>query len=159
MPTFAASPSRHIPMPFARTVRVTKRFTFEMAHALRCHDGQCAHIHGHSYVLDVTIAGTPAHAPGHPKDGMVIDFADLKRLVKPVVDRYDHALFLHEQERGTVDAANPLFGRVILTPWQPTCENILLAIVEELAPQLPADATLIAARLQETATSWAEWAR
>ncbi|MFN3874333.1 MAG: 6-pyruvoyl trahydropterin synthase family protein [Flavobacteriales bacterium] len=141
----------------ARTVRVTKRFTFEMAHALRCHDGLCANIHGHSYVLDITISGTAAHAPGHPKDGMVIDFADLKAMVKPIVDRYDHALFLHEQERGAVDLSCALFGRVIFTPYQPTCENILLAIVEELAPKLPGDVKLVAARLQETATSWAEW--
>lgn len=140
-----------------RTVRVTKRFTFEMAHALRCHDGQCANIHGHSYVLDITLEGLPADAPGHPKDGMVIDFADLKRLVKPIVDRFDHALFLHEREKGSVDLSNALFGRVIFTPWQPTCENILLAIVAELAPQLPAGARLAKARLQETATSWAEW--
>lgn len=140
-----------------RTVRVTKRFTFEMAHALRCHDGQCANIHGHSYVLDVTIAGTPAVAPGHPKDGMVIDFADLKRMVKPIVDRYDHALFLHEAQRGAVNAEDALFGRVIFTPYQPTCENILLAVVEELAPKMPADVKLVSARLQETATSWAEW--
>ncbi|WKZ64820.1 MAG: 6-carboxytetrahydropterin synthase [Flavobacteriales bacterium] len=144
-------------MSMHRTVRVTKRFTFEMAHALRCHDGLCANIHGHSYVLDVTIAGTPAEAPGHPKDGMVIDFADLKRMVRPIVDRFDHALFLHERDKGAVKPDEPLFGRVILTPWQPTCENILLAIVEELAPQLPGDAKLVAARLQETATSWAEW--
>jgi 6-pyruvoyltetrahydropterin/6-carboxytetrahydropterin synthase len=144
-------------MPIARTVRVTKRFTFEMAHALRCHDGLCANIHGHSYVLDVTLAGAPADAPGEPKDGMVIDFADLKRMVKPIVDRFDHALFLHERDRGAVDLANALFGRVIFTPYQPTCENILLAIVEELAPQLPAGVALAKARLQETATSWAEW--
>lgn len=141
----------------ARTVRVTKRFTFEMAHALRCHDGQCANIHGHSYVLDVTIAGTPAEAPDHPKDGMVIDFAELKRLVKPIVDRFDHALFLHERDRGAVKADAALFGRIIFTPWQPTCENILLAIVEELEPKLPGGSRLCAARLQETATSWAEW--
>ncbi len=140
-----------------RTVRVTKRFTFEMAHALRCHDGLCAHIHGHSYVLDITISGIPAEAPGHPKDGMVIDFADLKGMVKPLVDRYDHALFLHERERGTVNADEQLFGRVIFTPYQPTCENILLAIVGELLPQILPEVQLCAARLQETATSWAEW--
>jgi 6-pyruvoyltetrahydropterin/6-carboxytetrahydropterin synthase len=140
-----------------RTIRVTKRFTFEMAHALRCHDGLCANIHGHSYVLDITLEGVPAIAPGHPKDGMVIDFADLKRIVKPVVDRYDHALLLHEGERESVKQNDPLFGRVILTPYQPTCENILLAIVEELAPQFLTEAKLCAARLQETATSWAEW--
>jgi len=144
-------------MSSPRTVRVTKRFTFEMAHALRCHDGQCANIHGHSYVLDITISGAPAVAPGHPKDGMVIDFADLKRMVKPIVDRYDHALFLHEREQGSVDLSNALFGRAIFTSYQPTCENILLAIVEELEPKMPAEVKLCAARLQETATSWAEW--
>lgn len=144
-------------MSLHRTVRVTKRFTFEMAHALRCHDGLCAHIHGHGYVLDITISGTPAEQPGQAKDGMVIDFADLKRLVKPIVDRFDHALFLHERERDAVKADEPLFGRVILTPWQPTCENILLAIVEELAPKMPPGVVLARARLQETATSWAEW--
>lgn len=144
-------------MNVSRSIRVTKRFTFEMAHALRCHDGQCANIHGHSYVLDITISGVPADAPGHPKDGMVIDFADLKRIVKPIVDRYDHALFLHEAQRGAVKLEDALFGRVIFTPYQPTCENILLAIVEELEPQFSAEAKLCAARLQETATSWAEW--
>lgn len=144
-------------MSIPRIVRVTKRFSFEMAHALRCHDGLCAHIHGHSYVLDVSIEGTPAHVPGSAKDGMVIDFADLKRLVKPIVDRYDHALFLHEAERGTVRTEEALFGRIIFTPYQPTCENILLAIVEELAPRMPEGARLCKARLQETATSWAEW--
>lgn len=144
-------------MSINRTVCVTKRFSFEMAHALRCHDGQCANIHGHSYVLDITLSGTPMVAPAEPKDGMVIDFADLKRMVKPIVERYDHALFLHEEERGAVKEGEPMFGRVLFTPWQPTCENILLAIVEELLPKLPGEVRLRSARLQETATSWAEW--
>jgi 6-pyruvoyltetrahydropterin/6-carboxytetrahydropterin synthase len=144
-------------MNISRSVRVTKRFTFEMAHALRCHDGLCAGIHGHSYVLDITIAGEPAVAPDHPKDGMVIDFADLKDTVRPIVDRYDHALLLHERERGSMDPANALFRRVIFTSTQPTCENLLLTIVEELLPKMPEGTKLCAARLQETATSWAEW--
>lgn len=141
-----------------QTLRVTKRFTFEMAHALRCHDGLCANIHGHSYVLDVTISGVPADSPGDPKDGMVIDFADLKRIVKElVVERYDHALVLHEREREHVMEGAALFGRTIYTPWQPTCENILLDVVHRLEPALPKGVSLVAARLQETATSWAEW--
>lgn len=144
-------------MEIIRRVRVTKRFTFEMAHALRCHDGLCANIHGHSYVLDVTLAGQPADAPGQAKDGMVIDFADLKRIVKPIVDRYDHALLLHERERNAVKLDEPLFGRVIFTSWQPTCENILLDIVGQLAGQMPDGTILAAARLQETASSWADW--
>jgi 6-pyruvoyltetrahydropterin/6-carboxytetrahydropterin synthase len=147
-------------MPSTEKVRVTKRFTFEMAHALRCHDGLCANIHGHSYVLDVALLGTPIHAPSHPKDGMVIDFADLKSIVKAaVIDRYDHALVLHENDRSAVTTDHSLFGRVLFTPWQPTCENLLLQIVGALRKVLPAEAPLHAVRLQETATSWAEWSR
>lgn len=146
------------PMNMSRKIRVTKRFTFEMAHALRCHDGLCAHIHGHSYVLDVTLEGMPAQSHGDPKDGMVIDFADLKKIVKSlVVDVYDHALVLHERERSTINSEEPLFGRTIFTQWQPTCENMLLHIVELLAPAMPEQSPLVAARLQETASSWAEW--
>lgn len=140
------------------TVRVTKRFTFETAHALQCHDGLCASIHGHSYVLDVTLAGTPRREPGHPKDGMVIDFADLKAVVKAaVVDRYDHVLLLHQDDAASRPTGEAAMKRVRLTPWQPTCENMLLDIVEALRGALPTDVRLAAVRLQETATSWADW--
>ena len=147
-------------MNIDRTVRVTKRFTFEMAHALRCHDGVCAHIHGHSYVLDVTLQGVPRNEPDHPKDGMVIDFAELKKLVNTVVvDRYDHALVLHEKDRDQASSGHELFGHTLFTPWQPSCENVLLDIVERVKNVLPAGSVLQAVRLQETATSWAEWER
>ncbi|MCB0765569.1 MAG: 6-pyruvoyl tetrahydropterin synthase family protein [Flavobacteriales bacterium] len=141
-------------------IRVTKRFTFEMAHALRCHDGLCAQIHGHSYVLDVTLAGEPKQEAGHPKDGMVIDFAELKKLVnKAVIDHYDHALVLHEKDRDQATSGHELYGRARFTPWQPTCENVLLDIVDRLRKALPDSGMLRAVRLQETHTSWAEWGR
>lgn len=141
-------------------VRVTKRFHFEMAHALRCHDGLCANIHGHSYVLDVTLEGVPRQEPGHPKDGMVIDFAQLKKLVQDaVIGDFDHALLLHESDRAQAPGGHELFGRTRFTPWQPSCENVLLDIVERLRNALPDPAALHAVRLQETATSWAEWGR
>lgn len=141
-----------------QSVRVTKRFTFEMAHALRCHDGMCAQIHGHSYVLDVTLNGTPLEEPGDPKDGMVMDFAELKKLVNAaVIAHYDHALVLHENDREMVAADHELFGRVRFTPWQPTCENVLLDIVDRLHRVIPVAARLYRVRLQETATSWSEW--
>ncbi len=144
----------------AQPARVTKRFHFEMAHALRCHDGLCANIHGHSYVLDVTLTGTPRNEPGHPKDGMVIDFSELKKLVNTaVVDRYDHALLLHESDRAQASTGHELFGRTVFTPWQPSCENVLLDIVERLQAALQGSAVLQAVRLQETASSWAEWER
>lgn len=141
-----------------RRVQVTKRFTLEMAHALTGHDGPCKHIHGHSYVLDVTLSGDPLDLPGDPKNGMVMDFTDLKAIVKRrVVDHYDHALVLHESERSAINDTHPLFARTRFTPWQPTCENLLLDMVARIRSELPLNAEISHARLQETATSWAEW--
>lgn len=152
-------------MNISRKVRVTKRFHFEMAHALRCHDGLCANIHGHSYVLDVTLEGEPLQQDGHAKNGMVIDFSELKKLVnRAVVDHYDHALVLHGSDKaqwpnGAVPGTPGLFGRTYFTPWQPSCENVLLDIVQRLQAALHEAGMLYAVRLQETATSWAEWSR
>ncbi len=145
-------------MSTERRLQVTKRFTLEMAHALTCHDGPCKHMHGHSYVLDITLSGEPMDRPGDPKNGMVMDFADLKTIVKRcVVDHYDHALVLHESERSTIDLDHPLFGRTRFTSWQPTCENLLLDMVARIRAELPQVSSLSHARLRETATSWAEW--
>ena len=70
-------------------IRVTKRFHFEMAHTLYEYDGLCRNIHGHSYNLEVTLIGEPRNEPGHPKDGMVLDFGDLKEIVKSeIVGRF-----------------------------------------------------------------------
>ena len=74
-------------------IRVTKEFSFEMAHMLEGYDGPCSEIHGHSYRLFVTVAGTPCSDPQNPKYGMVIDFGVLKRIVGGrIVDVYDHSL-------------------------------------------------------------------
>jgi 6-pyruvoyltetrahydropterin/6-carboxytetrahydropterin synthase len=50
------------------------------------HPGKCRNLHGHSYVLDVTV-----NRPVDRSSGMAIDFADLKNVVrKEVVDLLDH---------------------------------------------------------------------
>ena len=66
----------------ARRLRISKLFTLEMGHALLGHDGQCRNIHGHSYKLFVTLRGIPLDECGHPKDGMLMDFSDLKTIVQ-----------------------------------------------------------------------------
>ena len=74
---------------------LTKIFHFEAAHALNGYDGKCRNIHGHSYELRVTVKGMPLNEPGNPKNGMVIDFHDLKQIVnQEVVDKLDHAFII-----------------------------------------------------------------
>ncbi len=141
-------------------VRVTKQFDFEMAHALDCHDGKCHNIHGHTYQLAVTFIGEPEDAMATPKDGMVIDFSDLKRIVKNnVVDVYDHALVLRDNSRflGVLD--HQINERLILKPYQPTCENMLIDFVDIIQDNLKGfpGVELHSVLLRETLTSYAEW--
>jgi 6-pyruvoyl tetrahydropterin synthase/QueD family protein len=65
-----------------KKIRVTKVFTFDMAHALFGYDGPCKNIHGHTYRLSVTLIGEQIQEENNPKEGMVIDFTDFKRIVK-----------------------------------------------------------------------------
>lgn len=138
-------------------LHITKRFTFEMAHALRGYDGPCRHIHGHSYALEVSVGGALG-AVGAADEGMVMDFGALKTIVQQaVLERYDHALVLHTDERAAIPMDHPLFARTIFVAWQPTCENLLKDVVERIRHQLATDLRLAHARLHETATNWAEW--
>ncbi|MDI9339092.1 MAG: 6-carboxytetrahydropterin synthase [Sediminibacterium sp.] len=144
---------------FPSIIRVSKQFTFDMAHALYGHDGLCRNIHGHTYHLTITLKGIALQNSGHPKDGMIIDFSDLKEIVqKQVLYNFDHALVLNEKSpHAELTLLKNSFDKVVLTPYQPTCENLLLDIVEKLTNTLPENVTLCAVRLNETPTSYAEW--
>lgn len=146
-------------MALHRTVRVTKSFTFEMAHALAGYDGDCRNIHGHSYKLFVTLRGMPLQQSGHPQDGMVMDFSQLKKLVREkVLDTYDHALALNGMaSQDVVRELAKHYGKVVALPFQPTCENLLLDIVEKIQGSLLPAVELFDVKLFETATSSATW--
>lgn len=140
-------------------VRVTKRFHFEMAHALYQYDGLCRNIHGHSYNLTVTLIGEPGNVPGHPKDGMVLDFGELKKIVNSnVVDRFDHALMVNSLVSDEqIELLKQTTERVIVVDFQPSSENIVTYIAEILQQHLPENVSLFSVRLYETVTSYAEW--
>ena len=140
-------------------IRVTKEFHFEMAHALWNYDGPCRNVHGHSYVLFVTFSGQPLNDPDHKRNGMVIDFGDLKKLVKEnIIDRLDHSLMIAGfAPAETVESYRRHFGNVIVSSYQPTCENIVADIATILRNLTPEGVALHSVKLYETATSFAEW--
>jgi 6-pyruvoyltetrahydropterin/6-carboxytetrahydropterin synthase len=138
-------------------VRVTKKFKFEMAHALIGHDGPCRNIHGHSYQLSVTLKGKPITNKKDPKLGMVIDFADLKVLVnKEIVQPFDHALVLNRNAPANLQRSLK-HQKLILVDFQPTCENMVIHFAEKLKGTLPRSLELNHLLLKETSTSFAEW--
>ncbi len=140
-------------------IRLTKVFNFEMAHALWNYDGPCRNIHGHSYVLAVTLIGEPIQDANNPKYGMVVDFGEIKKWVKNrIVDEFDHSLLISNQaDTSEINASMQMFSRLRMVNFQPTCENLLIYIAEIIKEQLPENIHLHSLKLQETASSWAEW--
>jgi len=140
-------------------IRVTKEFDFEIAHALWNYDGPCKNIHGHSYKLFVTVTGSPIEDEMDTKNGMVIDFGDLKQIVREeIVDRLDHAIILNRKalQEVTVDMGQ-MFERKFIVDYQPTCENLVLDFAERIKARLPERLSLFSLKLHETGTSFAEW--
>lgn len=141
-------------------IRVTKEFSFEMAHALEGYDGACKHIHGHSYKLFVTIKGAPCDDINNPKYGMVVDFSVLKRIVnRVIVERYDHAFIIRKTDsnRELIEAMNEHYQNVEVFEFQPTCEVMIAYFAELIRAELPQNLELFSLKLHETATSYAEW--
>ena len=138
-------------------IRITKEFKFEMAHALHGYDGLCKNIHGHSYKLWVTVKGEVRNKNGHVKDGMVIDFAELKEIVKPeIIDKYDHSLVLNANSpHALIDLS--AFEKVFYLPYQPTSENLVMDFATIIQSKMTKRIILCKVVLSETATSFAEW--
>ena len=141
-------------------IRITKQFTFETGHALYGYDGKCRNVHGHSYKLSVTVIGRPITDTDHVKLGMVIDFGDLKKIVKEeIVDEFDHATVFNKNTPH-VELAKELSDRghnVILADYQPTSENMVIDFAAKIKSRLPKNIALFSLKLQETDTSFAEW--
>ena len=141
-------------------IRITKSFSFETGHALYGYDGLCKNVHGHSYKLDVTVIGKPITDSTHVKYGMVIDFKDLKELVNSeIVEVFDHATVFN-QNTPHVKLAKTLADsghKVLLVDYQPTSEEMIIDFATKIKAKLPNSIQLHHLRLQETATSFAEW--
>ena len=138
-------------------VRITKEFKFEMAHALHGYDGLCANIHGHSYRLWITVRGDVKKEPTHTKDGMLIDFIDLKSIVKSIIiKKYDHSLVLNANSpHANLDLS--AFEKVYYLPYQPTSENLVTDFANSITSLLPDNVELLKVVLSETVSSFAEW--
>ena len=117
---------------------VTKIFEFEAAHHLPYYKGPCNNLHGHSYKLEVTVSGTICRDFKNEKCGMIVDFKDLKAIIKEVVGKYDHCNL------------NDYFEN-------PTAEIMVTDIGEDILSKLPNGVVLISTKLWETTTSYAEY--
>lgn len=104
--------------------KVTKLFKFESAHRLPWHKGDCKNLHGHSYRLEVELEGEP------DERGTLVDFADIKHIIKPLVNKLDHATLISADDYVLIDTMSLLNSKHYILPFDTTSENLCSFIIE-----------------------------
>lgn len=138
-------------------LQITKIFRFEMAHAIFGYDGKCKNIHGHSYVLHVTITGNLNNDDFIVAPGFIFDFKQLKRIVnETIIKKLDHQLVL-SNEYLKLNTALTSAENIFVWETEPSAENILIYIKQNLQKAFPKEIKLTKLMLFETADSYAEW--
>lgn len=137
-------------------MKITKIFTFDSSHMLDGHDGKCQNLHGHTYSLEITVSDGLIEAGA--KAGMVMDFADLKTIVKQtVIEPFDHAFIYHGGNARESQIAALLEGwqmKTLRLNRRTTAENLSVEIYGRLKT---AGLPVCGVKLWETPTSCAEY--
>lgn len=116
---------------------VARRYEIDMGHMLPTHLGKCFNAHGHRYVIEVVVSTEGATSrPGETDDGMVADFADIKRIMSSVLDEWDHGFVVSLSDPDYPSMASMTNRNVIAVPFIPTAENLAVAWGEEIADEL-----------------------
>ncbi len=145
---------------------ITRKLEFDAGHRVLHHEGKCKNLHGHRYVVELTVSAEKSDSLGR-----VIDFGVLKKVVGGWIDEnLDHNMILHPGDallRMGADAeesrteAIALIGRepFIMSPdTNPTAENIVEMIAENAIELLkPWEISVVRVRLYETPNCWADW--
>ena len=141
---------------------ITKSIGFEAGHRLPNHQSKFKNIHGHHYELEVTVEGPIDKDPTKETHGMVMDFGDLKQIIKDeVVSPWDHAFFVYEGDTEVFNFLNTLDNhKTVVTPYPPTAEFLAQLAFDKIKASVEKNygthLTLKKIKLYETPTSIAE---
>lgn len=142
-------------------ITITKSFDFDCAHLLYGHDGNCANVHGHTYHLLVEAVGKIEKSG--PSKGMIVDFGNLKKLVKStILDKFDHAFIYDKtnpEESEIGEFLNARGMKVLPLPHRSTAELMSKYICQLLNEELLFDESykIRSVTLYETPTSFAKY--
>ncbi|ACK54581.1 MAG TPA: 6-carboxytetrahydropterin synthase QueD [Thauera aminoaromatica] len=143
-------------------MRITRRLEFDAGHRIPDHASQCRHLHGHRYALEVTLSGDIIKADGVPVNGMVMDFADVKRIANEyVVGPWDHAFLAYRGDHLVLELLAAIPGhKTVVLDVVPTAENLAAEAFRILDPAYRDTygnhLRLERVRLYETPNCWAD---
>lgn len=136
-------------------MKVAKRFRWEAAHRLPWHQSGCQNLHGHSYRMMVELEGEPGD------HGMLVDFKEIKRVLAPLIDAWDHSTMIAETDEPLRHLAEQLGTKYVVLPFDTTAENMATYVADYLTTEggemlREHGVTTVRVRLEETETSYAE---
>lgn len=143
-------------------MEITTRLEFDAGHRIPDHKSQCRNLHGHRYAIEITLSGEIIQTSHLSEQGMVMDFADVKRIAREtVVDRWDHAFIVYENDHVVRDFLASLPNhKTVIFPSVPTAENMAAEAFKLLKPQYQDtfgnQLKLVRVRLYETPNSWTD---
>lgn len=146
-------------------VLITRRLEFDAGHRIPDHRSLCKHLHGHRYAIEITVSGRITTQDGDPRNGMVLDFSEIKEVARSlIVDVWDHAFLVYRGDRQVLDFLQSMPDhRTVVLDCVPTAENLVRLAFQTLAPRIgeicDKQLTLENVRLFETPNCWADASR
>ena len=142
-------------------MKIVKVIQWDMGHRVLNHRSICRGIHGHRYKAEICISGEIISEKGASEEGMVVDFADIKKIAKDFIhNKLDHAFMVWDKDKELIDFFNKSLGhKPVIVSFTPTAENVALFIYEELKDKFhdvyKTNLKLDSIKLWETPTSYA----
>jgi 6-pyruvoyltetrahydropterin/6-carboxytetrahydropterin synthase len=146
-------------------MRITRRLEFDAGHRIAHHASRCRHLHGHRYALEVTLSGRPIEIQGASRQGMVMDFSEVKQIAQRlVVDPWDHAFLACRADTQVLELLAAIPGhRTVVFEAPPTAEHLAMAAFRILdgayRDEYGNGLRLERVRLYETPNCWADAVR
>ncbi len=136
-------------------MKIAKQFRWEAAHRLPWHEGGCRNLHGHSYRMMVELDGDP------DERGMLMDFKVLKQILAPLVESWDHAAIIAENDSALLGLLRQTDWKYVVLPCDTTSENLCICVADYLCREAHSalqahNIHTVRVRIQETETCYAE---
>ena len=133
-------------------MRLRKEYRWEMGHRLPDHDGGCKNLHGHSYRLEIILDGSVG------ENGMVVDFNDISRIVKPMIAELDHAFMVDRADTPVMEFLETQALKTVIVDFPSTVENLCCYFTDRIWPAMAPypNVDALTVRIFETPNSAAE---